>query len=90
MAGLQYKFFPTDYLFHLQPSTTTGGGGDNAIGQVSLVKTSDHSPTDDDSKQRKQSLFMAGKTVIKAISTACHSSSSVRGNFSNHSQAKLI
>ncbi|KAG8372042.1 hypothetical protein BUALT_Bualt12G0025500 [Buddleja alternifolia] len=68
MAGLQYKFFPTDFLFPLQPppaAATTGGGGDNPSRQVSLIKTR-NGDVSDDSKQLKSVNTNKGK-IVKAI-----------------------
>ncbi|GFP80881.1 hypothetical protein PHJA_000231400 [Phtheirospermum japonicum] len=66
MAGLQYKFFPTDFLFPLQQSasgatTTTIDGANNPARQVSLVKT-------DKSEESKQQKSMTGKSkIVKAV-----------------------
>ncbi|KAL8489418.1 hypothetical protein ACS0TY_024875 [Phlomoides rotata] len=66
MAGLQYKFFPTDFLFPLQPpapaGTTTTGGGDTTTRQVSMVNA-----WNDKSEDLKQtnSVTSRGK-IVKA------------------------
>ncbi|KAH6818734.1 hypothetical protein C2S51_002337 [Perilla frutescens var. frutescens] len=61
MAGLQYKFFPTDFLFPLQPpaaaATTTNGGVDIPVRQVSLVKSED----------LKQPIASSVSKIVKAI-----------------------
>ncbi|KAH6832613.1 hypothetical protein C2S53_020485 [Perilla frutescens var. hirtella] len=60
MAGLQYKFFPTDFLFPLQPpaaATTPNGGVDIPVRQVSLVKSED----------LKQPIASSVTKIVKAI-----------------------
>ncbi|KAK4377969.1 hypothetical protein RND71_004265 [Anisodus tanguticus] len=66
MAGLQYKFFPTDFFFPVQKTVS----GDNISKQNILIKTrnSDESLIDDSKSQGK--IVISSNKTLKAISSS--------------------
>ncbi|PIN22382.1 hypothetical protein CDL12_04921 [Handroanthus impetiginosus] len=63
MAGLQYRFFPTDFMFPSPPTTARDGGNNN---QVPMVKPPKADETDNDAK----AIAAVNSKSLKATSSS--------------------
>ncbi|KZV27336.1 hypothetical protein F511_02445 [Dorcoceras hygrometricum] len=64
---MQYKFFPTDFLFPLQQSAAATGGGDGPSQPVLPVRSTRDLGVSEASKQLPKSLAMTNGKIVKPI-----------------------